>query len=440
MEVEVPYKFEPRHYQRPIFEAFDQGVKRLLLVQHRRAGKDKCCFNLMVRAAFERVGTYFYFLPTFAQGRRVIWHGMDKEGFKFMSHIPPGTIEKTNETDMRIHLRTGSIIQIVGSDKIDHIVGTNPVGAVFSEYSVQDPRGWDFVRPILRENGGWALLNGTPRGRANHLFKQYQLACKSDEWFVQRLGIDETGVMSEEDVRAEIEGGMSEELAKQEFYVSFDGGLEGAYYSSLLNDMQEQGRTSGVAYDPILPVHTSWDIGMADSTAIVFFQVSPGGQVRMIDFHEASGEGLQYYLQILNEKSQENGYQYGDHIAPHDIVVREYGSGKSRLEMARSMGVNFKPCRKLSLHDGINAVRMMLPIAWIDGVKCERLVQALLEYTKTWDRQNNRWRDPPARNWATHAADAVRYMAVGRPNAVLPESGRYADRYKYRAPTSWMAA
>lgn len=419
----------------------DSGYKRLLLIHHRRAGKDKTCFNVMVRAAFERVGTYMYFLPTFAQARRVIWHGMDGAGFPFMSHIPEQLITKVNETDMRVHLKNGSIIMLVGSDKIDNIVGTNPIGCVFSEYSLEDPSGWSFIRPILRENGGWALFNGTPRGRANHLYKLYETASKNKDWWVQKLGVRDTGVMSDEDVQAEISAGMDEALANQEFHVSFDGGMSGAYYLTLIQDAQTQGRITDVPHDPALPVHTAFDLGMSDSTAIIFFQQSPAGQIRILNYREASGEGLQYYANLLRDIADDEGYTYADHIAPHDIMVRELGTGKSRLEIARDLGLRFKPSRKLPLQDGINAVRMVLPMCYFDKTKAERLIEALQSYQKRYDKTLREWRDQPLHNWASHGADAMRYLAVGRKNARLPEKReRYAPRYSSSNSTTWMAA
>jgi len=440
--ITLPHNFEPRWYQRPAFEAFDKGYKRILLVHHRRAGKDKSCFNLMVRAAFERVGSYFYFLPTFAQARRVIWHGMDGAGFPFMSHIPQQLVARVNETDMRVHLKNGSIIQLVGSDNIDNIVGTNPIGCIFSEYSLEDPNGWNFIRPILRENKGWAVFNGTPRGKANHLYKLHEMARNNDDWFVQKLGVDDTGVMSEEDVNAERLAGMDEELIQQEFYCSFDGGMSGAYYISGMQDAERQGRITDVPHDPMLPVNTCFDLGISDSTAIIFFQQSPAGQIRILNYHEANGEGLQYYVSFLREIANEWGYNYGEHIAPHDIMVRELGTGKSRFEIARGMGLKFKPSRKLPFQDGINAVRMALPMCWFDREKTERLVEALMSYQKRWDKQQRCWRDQPLHNWASHGADAMRYLAVGRKNArIHQDSERYAPRYAEPADShSWMAA
>ncbi len=417
----------------------DSGFNRLLLIWHRRAGKDKTCINLMARAMMQRVGSYYYFTPTYSQGRKIIWEGMDADGFRFLGHIPRELWKgDPNNTEMRIELKNGSIFRVVGSDNIDSIVGTNPVGAIFSEYSLQDPAGWEFIRPILRENKGWALFNGTPRGRNNHLFRLYQMAQGNPDWFVQKLGVDETHVMSEADVQSERDAGMDEELVQQEFYCSFDGGMSGAYYIPQMNAAEKEGRITSVPYDELMPVHTAWDIGVGDATSIVFFQQSPAGQIRVIDYYETSGEGLSYYARYLAG----TGYTFGDHIAPHDIQVRELGTGKSRLEIARTLGINFKVARKLPIDDGINAVRMMLGTCWFDADKTTRLRDALMTYSKEWDPKNLLFKARPHHDWSSHGADAFRTLAVGRKNARLPEKrDRYQIRYSNNHDRgSWMAA
>lgn len=438
-EISLPHAYEPRDYQLPVWTAMDSGFNRLLLIWHRRAGKDKTCINLMARAMMQRVGSYYYFTPTYSQGRKIIWEGMDADGFRFLGHIPRELWKgDPNNTEMRIELKNGSIFRVVGSDNIDSIVGTNPVGAIFSEYSLQDPAGWEFIRPILRENKGWALFNGTPRGRNNHLFRLYQMAQGNPDWFVQKLGVDETHVMSEADVQSERDAGMDEELVQQEFYCSFDGGMSGAYYIPQMNAAEKEGRITSVPYDELMPVHTAWDIGVGDATSIVFFQQSPAGQIRVIDYYETSGEGLSYYARYLAG----TGYTFGDHIAPHDIQVRELGTGKSRLEIARTLGINFKVARKLPIDDGINAVRMMLGTCWFDADKTTRLRDALMTYSKEWDPKNLLFKARPHHDWSSHGADAFRTLAVGRKNARLPEKrDRYQIRYSNNHDRgSWMAA
>ena len=443
-EIELPFNFTPRDYQVPIWEAFDRGLRRFIWVAHRRAGKDKNCFNLLARATQLRVGTYFYFLPTFTQARRVIWNGMDYNGFRFINHIPRDLWDgKPNETDMRIRLKNGSVFQLVGSDNIDNIVGTNPIGCVFSEFSLQDPAGWDFIRPILRENDGWAMFNGTPRGKANHLYRMYQMAKDNDDWFAMRQGIDDTGVLNDDDIQAERDAGMSEELIQQEFYCSFEGGLEGAIYVNQMNKARADGRVCKVPHNEEHVVHTAWDMGM-DKTAIIFFQLPPNGTVNIIDYHESTSEPLSYYVTVLRDKTAEFGYVYKDHIAPWDVVKREYGEGRSRLKQAAQLGLVFKKTPKLSIDDGVNAVQMMLARCMFDAERCDRLVEALYAYRRKQDRVTKEYLATPVHNWASHPADAMRVLALGRRNASYDEAAPERYTTKQRSSrfngTSWMSA
>ncbi len=207
-------------------KALDQGYKRAVAIWHRRAGKDKTLINIMVKEAFKRVGSYFYFLPTYKQGRMIIWNGMDKDGFPFLGHVPEEIRRSTNGQEMKIELINGSIIQVVGTDQIDRVVGTNPIGAVFSEYSLQKKEAWEFIRPILAENGGWAIFNYTPRG-LNHGYDLYKTGLKSKDWFCEVLGANQTKnpdkspVITPELIQKERDEGMSEAMIQQEFYCDF---------------------------------------------------------------------------------------------------------------------------------------------------------------------------------------------------------------------------
>jgi len=262
--------FKPREYQLPFLAAMDSGIKRSLLVWHRRAGKEITCFNEMIKRAYwHRVGTYVYFFPTARLGRRVLWDGMDKTGKRFLDYIPSQIIDgKINSVEMKIRLVNGSNIQIIGTDQIIN-VGINPVGCIFSEFALQDPYSWNYIRPILRENDGWAIFNSTPRGR-NHFFDLYLMAKKNPDWFCQKLTIEDTHVISEEDIEKERLEGMSDILIQQEFYCSFDQGAEGSYYAKYINKAELEGRISKVSYDPMASVNTYWDLGIADSTVIIF--------------------------------------------------------------------------------------------------------------------------------------------------------------------------
>jgi len=452
--ITLPHNYTPRDYQLPVLQAFDCGFRRFVTVWHRRSGKDKTFVNLMARATMQRVGSYFYFFPTYAQGKKILWDGMDASGFRFLHHFPREFwAGPPNSTEMKLRLapppgakdesgkplETGSLFQVVGTDNIDSILGSNPIGCVFSEYALQDPTGWEFIRPILRENGGWAAFDFTPRGK-NHGHTIYKMARDNPDWFCSLLTVDDTRredgtpVISPTDIEAERAEGMDEELIQQEYYVSFNSGMQGAYFAREMLAAEEDGRIRDVPYDPSLPVDTWWDLGVGDSTAIWFVQ--PHYEtIRVIDYYETQGEGLPFYANLLDKKR----YVYGEHIAPHDIEVRELGTGRSRKETARDLGIRFKVARKLPIDDGIQAVRMMLPMCYFDEKKTQAGRDALNSYRKEWDPKRAEFKAKPLHDWSSHAADAARTGAVGRKKARLPEK---RDRYarKERSGRSWMAA
>lgn len=345
--------------------------------------------------------------PTYAQAKKVLWDGRDRNGFPFMGHFPREVVKNKNETELRVELINNSAVQLIGTDNIDSVVGTNPLGCVFSEYAVQDPRAWDYIRPILRENGGWAVFNFTPRGK-NHGYQLYQMARNNPEWFAEILTVADTGAISIADIEKERAEGMSEELIQQEFHCSFEGVLFGSYFGKQLQKAEQDKRVTSVPYEEGLGVETWWDLGIGDSTSIWFTQ-STGREIRCIDYLEASGEGLPYYAKQLQAKP----YVYSRHHAPHDIEVRELGSGRSRKETAASLGLVFETVPNLPVEDGIEAARSILGRCWFDKEKCAKGLNALASYHKAYDDKLKDWKSYPQHDWSSHAADAFRYLAVG---------------------------
>ena len=438
MEVQLPFAYSPRDYQIPLFRAFDQGYKRFVLCWHRRCGKDLSCFNLMARAMFQRVGSYFYIFPSYAQGKKVIWDGATKEGFRFLHHIPKSLWQgKPNQTEMKIRVKNGSLFQVIGSDNIDSVVGTNPVGVIFSEMALQDPRAWDFIRPILAENDGWALFNSTPRGRYNYFYNPLWLNHLEhpSEWWGSRLTVENTGAITLDQIEAERRAGMSEELIQQEFYCDWSGGMQGSYYADQIELAEEESRITDLPYDREIPVDTWWDLGMNDSTTILFTQ-QHFSQIRVIDCYENSGKGLDHYADVLRQR----GYFYRDHVGPHDLAVRELGTGKSRIETAKALGVDFKVARKLPVNDGINAVRAMLYNCVFDREKTKPLVNALMAYRKEYDSKSRIFKDKPFHDLSSHFADAMRTGAVGRRSAKIERTReRYTPYGQAPRKKGWMA-
>jgi len=406
--------FVPRPYQLDFLRAMDNGLKRAVLVWHRRAGKEIACFNWLVKQAYwHRVGTYVYFFPTSTLGRRILWDGANKDGKRFLDYIPKEIIDgNINNNEMKVRLTNGSVIQVIGSDQIIN-VGINPVGCVFSEFSLQDPKCWNFIRPILRENDGWAVFNFTPRGK-NHAFDLYLMAKENPEWYCQKLSINDTGVLTDADMDAERAEGMSEHLLQQEYYCNFDQGAEGAYYAKLLNQAELDGRLTRVPFDPATCVDTYWDLGVSDETVIILAQ-NVGNEIHIINMYRNQGEGLNHYARWLQEEGNKWGYVYGTHFAPHDIQVRELGSGaQTRKQIAKDLGIDFEIVPNIPIQEGIESARGLFPRLWVDSDKCSFFIKAAENYHKRYNEKLNVYSDKPVHDWSSHCMDAFRYLAVSQ--------------------------
>lgn len=446
--VTIPNAWQPRRYQRRAWGALERGTKRAALVWHRRAGKDSLSVNWAAASAFDRVGTYWHMAPTHRQVRKIVWDGIDREGRRVIDQaFPPEVRARKNDQEMKIELVNGSIWQCVGSDNFDSLVGANPVGVVFSEWSLADPRAWDFVRPILAENGGWALFIYTPRGR-NHGARLLDMARSEPGWYAEVLSVEQTGAVPLEVIeqeRRELVRQYGEEdaakLIAQEWYCSFDAAIRGSYYSDWMDKAEREGRIGRVPHDPAHPVHTAWDLGIGDSTAIWFFQTI-GRQVRVIDYLEGSGVGLAWYvnrmvgetrfaddasenpphlIEPIEEAAHRKAYRYDrQNLFPHDANVSELGTGRRRIDVLNAMGVVGYALPRGTLDDGIQASRTLLPRCWFDSERCQRGIDALRSYRREWDEQAQTYRDKPLHDWSSHPADAFRYMAVGLREPRLP--------------------
>lgn len=401
-------KFSPRPYQTPIIDAVENmGYRRVLAILPRRAGKDLTAFNLCIRECIRKPCVIYYIFPTYSQAKKVIWDSVTNSGDRILDYVPTPLVDSMNSQEMKIRFKNGSLLQLVGSDNFDSLMGTNPQGIVFSEYALQDPRAYQYIRPILAANNGWAVFISTPRGK-NHLWEMYQMAITNPQWFVMKLTLDDTKHIPVSEIDKErAEGIMSEDLIQQEYYTSFTMGVEGAYYSKYLDTMKTEGRISRVPWNSSYKVHTAWDLGVSDSTAIIFFQ-TVGQAIHVIDCYENNKEGLEHYIRHLEGKP----YQYGKHIAPHDIEVKEFGTGMTRIEKARQLGIKFIVAPKLSIADGIEAVRTNLSRTWIDETYCIKLIKALENYRQEFDPKKKVYKNNPFHDWSSHMSDSMRYLCV----------------------------
>ncbi len=407
-------EFKPRSYQTPILKALHDGFKRVLAILPRRAGKDITSLNYVIREMWENPGVYYYIFPTYSQAKKVIWDSITNDGKRILDYFPKELVLQMNSQEMKIRMiaKGGktSLFQLIGSDNYDSLMGTNPRGCVFSEYALQDPLAYQYIRPILTANGGWALFISTPRGK-NHLWTLYQLAKESPDWFCYKLTLEDTKHIAMVEIEKErAEGLMSEDMIQQEYYTSFDMGVEGSYYARYVDKAKREARIGDVPWESGFKVHTAWDIGVRDKTSIIFFQTI-GQTVRVIDVYENSKHGLEHYAEVLANKP----YLYGNHIAPHDIRVKEWGSGMTRIEKARQLGIQFTLAPNIEVADGIEASRSLFSKIWFDQEKCKELIKALENYRQEYNSKKKAYLPRPLHDWSSHFADAYRYMAVALP-------------------------
>lgn len=415
--------FEPRDYQLDIIKALEvDRFRKILAIFPRRAGKDITCLNIMIRQMLARPAVYFYIFPTYAQAKKAIWDSITNDGTKILDYFPKEAVLATNSQEMKIRFHNGSVFQLIGSENYNQLMGTNPFGVIYSEFALQNPKARNYIEPILAANGGWQVIQSTPRAK-NHLWTLYNYAIKSKDWYVSKLTLDDTHHISIEELNKMRDEGASEDFIQQEFYTSFEMGVEGAYYTRYLQNMREDGRIGIFPYDQSQKVHTAWDIGVDDATAIIFFQILDH-TIRIIDCYSNQKQGLEHYVKEINKKS----YDYGTHIAPHDIAVREWGSGMSRFHKARNLGINFQVAPNIPLMDGIEAVRSILSSCYINEKKCAPLLNSLESYRQEYDETNQIYKSRPKHDHSSHFADSMRYLSVSK-NIISTD---HLDRETYR--------
>lgn len=408
---EIPYT--PRTFQREIGQLC--RAKRFgVLVCHRRFGKTVLGVNInqqtatMVTKARPRVA---YIGPTYTQGKSVAWD--------YMQHYArpiPGVA--FNQSELRVDYPNKGQARIYGADNPDALRGIYLDRAVLDEYGMHPAKTFsEVIGPTLVDRGGSALFLGTPNGK-NQFYDMAQHAKVEEakgnpDWFFREYKASDTGLLDVGYLNSAKAVMTADEYA-QEFECSFEASVKGAIYSKELEQARSGGRITRVPYDPALPVDTDWDLGVGDLMAIWFSQSLRSGEVRLIDYHSASGEGFPYYAQVLSQK----GYVYGSHWAPHDIAVRELGTGKSRLDTAASFGLRFKLTPRITgaagveIEEGINAARLLLPRCWFDAEKCKAGLEALMTYRRDYNKTLDEFKATPVHDKASHGADAFRGLAV----------------------------
>jgi phage terminase large subunit len=396
----IELAYQPREQFDPFH---DRKQRWAVVVAHRRCGKTVACINDTIKRAIECPKPnprYAYLAPTYAQAKEVVWG--------YLKQYAEPILADVNESELRVDLINGARIRLHGADNPDRLRGIYLDGIVLDEYASMKPSVWgEVIRPALSDRQGWATFIGTPKGRTG-LWDIWEEARKApDRWFRLMLKVSDTHILPEAEL-SDAKRTMTPEQYEQEYECSFEAAIIGAYYGRQMAGAETDKRICGVPYDPSALVYTAWDLGIRDATAIWFAQMV-GREIHLIDFYEASGASLEHYVNLVRSKP----YAYASHILPHDAQAKELGTGMTRLEVMGKLKLD--PLRVCPIHrveDGINAVRMKLPMMWFDANKCEQGISALKLYRAEWDENRKALKPNPVHDWSSHAADAMRYLCM----------------------------
>lgn len=431
----VPNGWVPRFYQHPLWSYLECGGKRAMAVWHRRAGKDEIALHWTAVATQRRPATYWHLLPEASQARKAIWDAVNPHsGIRRIDEVFPLALRSsTKENDMMIKFKNNSTWQVVGSDNYNSLVGSPPAGVVLSEYALADPLAWAYLRPILKENGGWAVFISTPRGQ-NHLADMFKAAQNNPEWFCQKLPALSTKLFTPADLEAELAAYQEEygenngrALYRQEYECSFDAALLGAIYAEWIEKAENEGRIQPNIYDPTLPVHTAWDLGFDDATAIWFYQQA-GTEVRFIDYFEDSQQPPEYYASVIKAKGYNyvNGQNYGPHDAANKLLQ---AGGRSLVQQFFGLGIPMRVVAATSMMNSIAAARVLLKRSWFDRDKCAKGLKHMRLYQWKFDVKRKIFASVPLHDYTSHTADAFEIVGQVAADAIASPSKPQGPRF-----------
>ena len=383
-----------------IHEAVDQH-RFVVGVAHRRMGKTVAALNQLIKSSLEngqQSPRYAYIAPTYSQAKRVAWD--------YLTHFVRPLHAEANIAELRVDF-LGRRIQLYGSDNPDSLRGQYFDGVVLDEIGDQNPKIWnEIIRPSLADRKGYCLFIGTPKG--NNYFKDlFDRADKEEGWAALEFKASETKLIDEEELQSARKE-MGDDKFNQEFECSFNAAVEGSYYGKIIGELEEKNRMCEITRDDLCQTYVAWDLGMGDSTALWVAQ-NAGQEVRLMDYVENHGQGLDWYVNWLKD----NKWETAEQLLPHDVAVRELGTGKSRLEVLRESGLNVKVLPRLSVDDGIQSVRRLLPRCWFNIPQVKQGLDCLRNYRREHDEKRNVFFDKPLHDWASHGSDSFRYLALG---------------------------
>lgn len=410
----------PRPHQMRLWEHLQGGGKRAMAVWHRRAGKDEICLHHAAVQAMQRVGNYWHCLPLYNQGRKSIWTAVNSHtGRRRIDEAFPDALrENYSDNEMFIRFKNGSTWSIIGSDNYDSTLGGGPAGITYSEWALANPTAWAYHRPMLQENGGWACFITTPRG-PNHAKAMFDHASSSPEWFCERLTALDTGMLSSDELDAALAeyqalygDDVGQAQYRQEYLCDWAASVLGAFYALEMAAVRHEERITEIDAIEGRAVDRAWDIGVRDDTSVWWFQ-HVGAQVFILDHYSASGVGVEHFAGIVEEREQRHGWKRGTDWVPHDAKIREWGSGKTRVETMLEFGLRPELVPAATKADGINAVRRLLPLC-VFHPRCEEGISALEQYRREWDDAKKAFRASEVHDWSSHPSDGFRYLALSR--------------------------
>jgi phage terminase large subunit len=401
MQVTIPYT--PRKAQAYIHENLDK-FRYSLLCCHRRFGKTVLCINHLIKSCMTSKNhqpRFAYIAPTYSQAKKIAYDYL----VHFTKNIPG---MKYNQTELRADFINGARITLLSSENPDSLRGIYLDGCIIDETAqINSELINEVITPALSDRKGFMILVGTPKGMANLFYDYYQKAQADPKWFLHIAKASQTKIVDEDELAAALTV-MGPQKYEQEFECSFIGNIQGSIYGDIISSLEDKKQITRVPVDPSYQVNVAWDLGFNDATSLIFFQ-QIGHMIHIVDFYENTNEPLPHYAEVIKEKDYVIGQNYG----PHDLEQTEFGSGKTRREVAYQMGLRFKVAPRMQIEDGIHAVKMLLPRCLIDVDNCSKLINALRHYHRKFSDKERTYKIKPVHDWSSHAADALRTLATG---------------------------
>ena len=440
----LPNNWTPRPYQRKLWDYLERGGREAVAVWHRRSGKDDLALHRSACAIHERTGNYWHMLPKYEHARKAVWNAINPHtGLRRIDEAFPHALRKrVDEHSMLIEFKCGSIWQLVGSDSYDSLVGSPPIGVVFSEWAVADPRAQGYLRPILLENNGWALYIYTSRGY-NHGWTTYEGALKRPDSFAQRLTVDDTGIFTAQQLAdehaayiADYSEDAGDALFRQEYYCDFSASNLGAILGKAIEVAEREGRLADpfAAYDPTGPgVFVSSDIGFRDAAAFWFWQPRIDG-LALVHYEEESGLDADDWIGLLEDVDIPIEVLW----LPHDARARTFAAKRTVVEafLASGLAKQVRVVAQSKILDRINAARRIMPLCrFAPGT--ERGIKALRHWSFSYNEETRTFSKDPEHDWASHGADGFSYgaqvapaRATTKPPSPLPPGVRAAASFR----------